>query len=146
MLVRLFRAPVVLVVEKPEEKPEALVSGMLRRRYACEVVRVEAGENVPGLVQACQFDLILLAAGRVNDSLPLVLAALRQAGSYAPVVVLLEGQEEALPRLPSGCAVTVINRPLTGPGLDSLLRQLKIKARRHAAARPARRSPVPVAA
>lgn len=119
LVVRLFRAPSLLVIELD---PEATVE-TVRRACDCCIVTVDDGERVAEAVSKYTFDLVLL-----DLSVPGAAVALNALRAHCPEtpVVVVSGWHDYDDIMTD---VTVVSRPLKVETVERLFKLFKIRAR-----------------
>lgn len=124
LMVRLFHAPRILVVED-----SAMAETLLHSTYNCVVDSTKNWRDVVKLLMTRKYDLALLDLSLLGSAADVVLKALQRHCPATPIVVTKAGKE-ALDQLSSRMGpVTLFTAALTLSTLERLFRMFKIKAR-----------------
>lgn len=130
LLIKLFHAPKVLVVEDMADE----VKAKLRDDYGCHVDTTDNGNRAIKLLLSGEYDLALLDLELLNGTGEAVLKTAQTGCPRTPVAAAvgqLSDAEQALRQLGT---MLLLRKPVTHDALDRLFRTLKIKVRTPAVA------------
>ena len=125
LMVRLFHAPRILVVEDATAPAELL----LYRNYDCTVDTTMDGAAAAKLLATKKYDLVLVDLALLNGTSEMVLKAAQQYCPDTPVVVTKVAEAELDVLMHRVGPVTLVTAPLTLDVVAHLFRVFKIKAR-----------------
>lgn len=125
LMVRLFHAPRILVVEDAAAPVEVL----LHRNYDCTVDATTDGREAAKLLATQKYDLVMVDLALLNGTSEMVLKAAQKHCPDTPVVVtkIAEAEWDVLTHRVG--PVTLFTAPLTLGVVEHLFRVFKIKAR-----------------
>lgn len=125
LLIKLFHAPKVLVVENVADE----VKAKLRDDYGCHVDTTDNGSRALKLLLSGEYDLALLDLETLNGTGEAVLKAVQIRCPRTPVAAAVGRLSDAEQMLRQIGTIILLRKPVTHDALDRLFRILKIKVR-----------------
>lgn len=127
LLVRLFRAPRILVVE---DGLNASMEHILQTNYDCNVDSTSSGCTAIDMMTVKKYDLVYLDLGLLNGTGSTVVKSTQQLCPDTPVVVLLgEQMMDFNEVMASVDSLTLLSQPATLEIVRHLFKVFKIKPR-----------------
>lgn len=124
LLLQLFRAPRVLVLESADAPVEAL----LRRDYDCAVDSTADPAVASHLLRNQLYDLVLVDLS-LKEAVEPVLKMAQSACPDTPVVAMKDPAATVDNLLPPAGSLTLLSEPVSSTAVKHLFRVFKIKAR-----------------
>lgn len=127
LLVRLFRAPSILVVE---DRLSASMEHILQTNYDCNVDSTSSGHEAIGMMTVKKYDLVYLDLGLLNGTGSTVVKSTQQLCPDTPVVALLSEQMLDFNEIMASVdSLMLLSQPATLEIVRHLFKVFKIKPR-----------------